>query len=175
MFWETPAEWREAQTGLDHHLKIYSGLDEDVRQKAAAIAGKIEAMDPVLEVLCSLTCPECEDPCCARATVRYDFRDLIFLHLIQKGLPMGQPISGGGTGCSCLGENGCELDRMMRPFMCTWYLCPAQVELLRHAEPWRQYGLLERLREIQGDRKELEKGFLKLVAPQNKVFNSTWE
>ena len=175
MFWETPAEWREAQTGLDHHLKIYSGLDEDVRQKAAAIAGKIEGLDSLQDTLCARTCPACKDPCCRRATVRYDFRDLIFLHLVQKGLPMGQPISGGDTGCSCLGENGCELDRMMRPFMCTWYLCPAQVELLRHAEPWRQYGILERLREIQGDRKELEKGFLKLVAPQNSVFDSILE
>ena len=132
---------------------------------AAAIAGKIKGLDGILDRLCDRTCPECEDPCCKRAVVRYDLRDLVFLHLGQNGLPLGQPAPKAGETCSCLGEKGCMVDRLMRPFMCTWYLSPGQMAVVRREKSWREYGLPERLREIQKDRKELEKRFLALVGP----------
>jgi len=102
---------------------------------------------------------------CKRAVVRYDLRDLVFLHLGQNGLPLGQPAPKAGETCSCLGEKGCMVDRLMRPFMCTWYLSPGQMAVVRREKSWREYGLPERLREIQKDRKELEKRFLALVGP----------
>lgn len=167
MFWDSPAEWREAQVGLGVSLHFYSLGNGKITRIAEDIAEKTQSLDPELERLCIRTCSGCEDPCCVLATVRYDFRDLIFLHLIQKGLPIGQLASGSGRGCSCLGENGCVLDRIMRPFMCTWYLCPSQMELVRSEKMWQKYHLPERLREIQNDRKNLENAFLKLVAPNN--------
>ena len=164
MFWDSPYKWREAQLSLDYHLHRYAGRRWDLKALADAVAQKIIALDPVMDALCAQTCPGCKDPCCGRATVRYDFRDLVFLHINGKGLPVSQLETGDGRACSCLGENGCSVERLLRPFMCTWYLCPGQAALLRN-EVWRGYDLPERLREIQKDRKELEKGFLALVGP----------
>jgi len=177
MFWDSPVEWREAQASLAFQIARHSdrgGSDQggDMKALAAAIAGKIKGLDGVLDRLCGQTCPECDDPCCKRAVVRYDLKDLLFLHLVQNGLPLGQPAPRTGETCSFLGNKGCMVDRLMRPFMCTWYLCPGQMAVVRREKSWREYGLPERLREIQNDRKELEGLFLKLVAPNNTFFES---
>jgi len=176
MFWDSPGEWQEAQLSLAFQMKRHFGQalpdDQggDMKALADAIAGKIKGIDGVLDRLCDRTCPECKDPCCKRAVVRYDLRDLIFLHLVQNGLPLGQPAPRAGEPCFCLGEKGCMVDRLMRPFMCTWYLCPGQMAVVRTEKSWREYGLAERLREIQNDRKELERLFLKRVAPNDISF-----
>ncbi len=171
MYWDTPADWREVQVSLAHHLRIHSHRRMEITELAGAIAGKTKNLDALLEALCACTCPGCEAPCCVRATVRYDLRDLLFLHLIGKGLPLGQPAPRAGRACSCLGKNGCMIDRLMRPFMCTWYLCPSQMALVRSEKMWQKYRLPERLREIQNDRKNLESVFLKLVAPASTSFH----
>lgn len=165
MFWDAPGDWREAQNSIDHHLNVYAGRSGALLDAAGAIAGKIDFLEPVLDNLCERTCPDCGEPCCVRATVRYDFRDLVFLHLFQTGLPVGQPSPVAGQACSCLGDRGCMIPRVMRPFMCTWYVCPGQMALVRAGQSGQKYCLTKRLREIQDCRKGLEAGFLQLVGP----------
>ena len=168
MFWDVPGDWREVQISIDHHLSVYAGRSGVLVEVAGAIAGKIDSLESVLDNLCERTCPDCREPCCVRATVRYDFRDLVFLHFLWKGLPVGQPSAVAGKACSCLGDKGCVIPRMVRPFMCTWYLCPAQMALVRAAEAGSEAFLVGWLREIQECRKALERGFLQIVSPYGK-------
>ena len=163
MFWDAPGDWREAQISIGHHLNVYAGRSGVLVDAAGVIAGKIDSLEPVLDHLCERTCPDCGEPCCVRATVRYDFRDLVFLHFLGKGLPVGQPSPVAGEACSCLGEKGCLIPRVMRPFMCTWYLCPGQMALVRKSAVEAFKGLPERLGEIQVMRKALEAQFLGMV------------
>ncbi|MGM0425038.1 MAG: hypothetical protein ACQEQX_08980, partial [Thermodesulfobacteriota bacterium] len=120
-------------------------------------------LDQDLEELCSRTCPWCAQPCCLSADVRYDFRDLLFLHCQQLALPLAQPGVWQNQACSLLGSRGCRLPRTLRPFMCTWYICPWQMKILRSSSSRGLQELPARLGLLQGRRKELEAEFLDLV------------
>ena len=100
-----------------------------VREAAAQIAGLMARLDPVMTAMCHVTCPDCTDNCCARATIWYDFRDLLFLYFNAVSLPdrqIGRRIFKGRLACSHLTASGCALQRHQRPFVCTWYLCNDQ-------------------------------------------------
>lgn len=164
LYWEDPVSWREAQTSLSHLLLRHRDRGGGLLPMAASIADLIRSMDAAMGILCARTCPSCSDPCCVRADVRYDFRDLIFLHCSGDGLTLGQTLSAPGSGaCTMLGADGCTLPRVMRPFMCTWYLCPPQMNIVR-AEP-EMSVLPDRLEEAKRRRKILEAGFLEMISP----------
>ena len=166
IYWDTPPVWREAQANLNHLLSLRITRESSILHLADTISHTISSLEPVLSELCLQTCPDCSNPCCERATVRYDFRDLIFLHLQHKGLPLFQPKPDPGSPCYMLGEKGCLLPRYMRPFMCTWYLCPVQMDLVRGASSDNINRLPEQLREIQDKRKQLEAKFVQLLCSQ---------
>lgn len=54
----------------------------------------------------------------------YDFRDLVYLHLCSLEPPAQQPITAKDDNCRYLGSAGCVLSRELRPWICTWYICP---------------------------------------------------
>jgi len=154
--WDTFQTWREVHASLDHLLQIDPCSKSNVLFLAESIEAQINSLEPVLSELCTQTCPQCFHPCCEKATVRYDLRDLVYLHLLHKGLPLYQPKPEPGLPCYMLGKNGCTLPRYMRPFICTWYLCPQQMELIRSSSRKYLYCLPEQLQEIQKKRKQLE-------------------
>ncbi len=137
--------------------------DRRLETLAQSIAAGIAEADADLDRLCRLSCPSCVDICCVRATVWYDFRDLLFLFCLQQKLPSAQIATKKGKGCDHLRAAGCELPRVVRPFVCTWYICPAQCSTIR----WNDCetiseDLIPMLKVIQHKRKELEKRFLGL-------------
>jgi hypothetical protein len=97
--------------------------------------------------------------------VRYDFRDLVFFHCRQKALPLHQPRLQRDRPCSFLTPHGCAVPRSLRPFLCTWYLCPRQMEMIRHVFPADLADFFHRLYRIQQLRKELEAAFIHLITP----------
>ncbi len=165
LYWGDPASWREAQTGLSCILRRHRDRCGELFNLAASIADLIRSMDVAMGNLCARTCPSCSDPCCVRADVRYDLRDLIFLHCSGAGLPLGQTVSASGGGaCAMLDADGCALPRVMRPFMCTWYLCPPQMDIVRAEADPEISVLTDRLEELKRRRKMLESGFLYMVS-----------
>ena len=164
ILWLEADTWRKVQAALDYHMRLYS-IDKTVLTSLAeAIADNLQEVDPIMDDLCAKTCPDCSDPCCRHADVRYDLRDLVFLHCRQNALPLHQPKQHPGQPCSFLGQNGCVLPRSLRPFLCTWYVCPQQMKELREPHfPVMSY-LQPRLHAIQEQRKDLETEFMNLVA-----------
>jgi len=63
-----------------------------------------------------------------------------------------------------LDADGCALPRVMRPFMCTWYLCPPQMDIVRAEADPEISVLTDRLEELKRRRKMLESGFLYMVS-----------
>ena len=47
---------------------------------AEEIGELLQTLFPVMEDLCQATCAGCRRPCCRRAHVWYDFKDLVFMH-----------------------------------------------------------------------------------------------
>ena len=163
LYWEDPDSWREARESLSRILCRHRDRTGELYTMAASIADLIRSMDAAMGNLCVRTCPSCSDPCCIRADVRYDLRDLIFLHCSGAGLPLGQTVFAPGAGaCDMLSVDGCVLPRVMRPFMCTWYLCPPQMDIVR-ADPALSI-LPARLKEAKRLRKALEARFLAITS-----------
>ena len=122
-----------------------------VREMAAQIMALLNRLDRELEGMCRLTCPDCKDNCCARATIWYDFRDLLFLYFSGQPLPDRQIEKReirSEKFCVHLTAAGCDLPRCKRPFVCTWYICPAQKTFSPRVQ--------EDIRQIKSLRREME-------------------
>lgn len=155
--WQKPSEFRAAVDSLAR-LDMNSGRDLDpVRAFAVEINGLIRRMSGDLDRICRITCPGCRNNCCERATIFYDFKDLLYLYFGPDDLPHRQIYREAGR-CIHLGDRGCVLPRDRRPFVCTWYFCPAQKQ-----DPG--FGRLNGIvREIKALREDMEDGFCRITS-----------
>ncbi|MDJ0622259.1 MAG: hypothetical protein QNJ17_04810 [Desulfocapsaceae bacterium] len=160
--WQDENSWAQINSFFSYSCRD-KHLEEPVRQ-AAVIVRKITFVDKLLENLCDATCQSCAEPCCQRATIWYDFVDLLFSYLQHKKLPPQQIVRRRGKSCPLLTSQGCVLPRIERPFICTWYVCPAQNALIEQAEKGSEIQkVYSYLREIQSARKLLEDAFTAAV------------
>ena len=161
--WTAPAAWAEANQALDLLCRRYrSGLGP-AREQARRVATALETLSDLNDDLAALTCPFCGDPCCRKAKIWLNFQDLLFLHLFQGPIPLHQLRVDLKEPCRFLGERGCTLPRLCRPWICTWYLCPAQTSLLRKLPKEIQIGFEKAVREVKEGRREMEEEFVRVV------------
>ena len=160
--WPTERLWREANASLsrslNHHRKQ---LSESIRL-ANRLRSHLLSIFPIMDGLCQRTCPDCTDICCQHAWVWADFRDLLFLHLAAIPVPDRQLVGRRGDHCRYASPQGCRLERLQRPFVCTWYICPAQTRLLSK-QPAEQAPLSVTLGQIKIERRRMEELFIKAV------------
>lgn len=161
--WSSPALWQEANASLAAALSRHAAAMAGLYHQARRIACALESLFPLMEDLCRDTCPNCADICCRRAWVWADFRDLLFLHLAGIPPPDTQLIGVTDGHCRFAGPHGCQLERIRRPFVCTWYVCPAQIRLLRR-RPTAQRRVDAALERIKRLRREMEAAFIRTVA-----------
>ncbi|MEA2059338.1 MAG: hypothetical protein U9P10_02195 [Thermodesulfobacteriota bacterium] len=162
--WQSPREWTELVWALSHT----SDKNQDRLGSAISLAGRIkkrlERVSSDLDLLCSSTCAACTDICCRKATVWYDFKDLLFVYFSGLNFPESQIIKKENS-CPHLTEKGCILPRTARPFICTWYICPAQKKCLAlPGPPSPKNSMVTALEEIKQMRKKLEDEFIRAVS-----------
>jgi hypothetical protein len=154
--WPTGELWREANAAVAILLKQSAETIGVAKRLSHRIRDGIHALDGPMAALCAATCPACQDPCCRRATVWFDFIDLIHLHLSGEAIPPAQINPADGVACRYLAREGCTLPRGRRPFICTWYVCPEQTHLLRR-QPGMDGGMvLRNLAAIKAYRGKME-------------------
>lgn len=160
--WNTIGLWREANTFLARTISNDDSALADCRRQARQARRLLESLFPLMDALCRRTCPDCTNICCRRAWVWVDFRDLLFFHLAGIPVPDRQLVSERGDHCRYAGSAGCRLDRLQRPFVCTWYICPAQTRLLDNRSKEKR-GLSSALEQIKNLRKKMESAFIRVV------------
>lgn len=127
--WQDPRDLAQAALFFQTVDRQHKNRLVRVREIACEIREHLEALSFPVEQLCSQTCPSCQDNCCERATIWYDFKDLVCLYFGAGGFPARQiyKVRGdSGARCIHLAREGCKLSRKDRPFVCTWYFCPDQ-------------------------------------------------
>ncbi|MDH3393357.1 MAG: hypothetical protein OEL66_05070 [Desulfobulbaceae bacterium] len=125
-------QWQGISTELK---KSFAPHDwERMRLLAQGIREGLLWCDETMDRYCGATCHACRDFCCDANGIYYDLADLIYLLILDGDLPVSQTRAKRNTSCRYLSAEGCILPRMCRPFICTWYLCEPQMELLE-AEP----------------------------------------
>lgn len=157
--WHSPALWQEANAAIAHHLKRRQQAIVKSRRAAGEIRTRFASIFPTMDHLCSITCPDCTDICCQHACVWIDFKDLLFLHLAGIPVPDHQLIDHRGGRCRYGAPGGCRLDRLQRPYVCTWYLCPAQTALLRKM-PRALEKVTSSIEQIKQLRQQMEHTFI---------------
>lgn len=162
--WRTTSSWSEALYALKGLAARHAKELGPARTLAEAVRKHLESVFPALDALCRMTCPECPSPCCLKAAVYADFRDLLFLVLLDLSTPPGQLRTASDASCRYHTPRGCTLPRMQRPWICTWYLCAAQKALLRQWPEADRQQLLSTLDAIRTERRAMEETFLEVVA-----------
>lgn len=162
--WYSPEEWKEANAVISSLIGRYGSQMDPVRSLAEDLKIRLEMIFPVLNKLCRVSCPWCPDPCCARATVWFDFADLVFIHLMELPVPHCQPYRReDGSSCCHMGVHGCRLSRTTRPWSCTAYLCPTQANVLRKNEQRLHHRLNQSIKAIKTMRKKMEDAFIERI------------
>ncbi len=163
--WLEQSEWRAANATVSFLLDRYRRQASGLEKTAVLLREQLRSIFPVLDEMCAMSCAWCPDHCCLSARIWWDLRDLVFLHLNGREIPALQPIGlNEEHPCRYLGPRGCRLDRLDRPWICTWYLCPQQKAYLNHTAPRRLAVLQAQIADIQNGRKQLETDFIRLTS-----------
>lgn len=165
--WKDAAQWRQIEIFFRHTWNT-AMVAPEVEELSRAIEADMGRVDVLFDDLCSATCPSCLVVCCRRATVWYDLRDLIFYYTLHQELPVAQILRETGGDCAHLSRNGCRLERLRRPFVCTWYLCSQQKVLVeRQKNSAGEESLTTIIERMKWTRRLLEQAFLHGVCGDN--------
>ncbi|MFC1516163.1 hypothetical protein ACFL7E_05325 [Thermodesulfobacteriota bacterium] len=156
--------WNEAVLTMDHLLHLHRSELSRAINAARDVLEQLASIFSLMEDLCSATCPRCPDPCCLKAKVWFDFKDLLFLHLTDQRLPPDPLMKSLTDTCRCSSPTGCTLPRIIRPWICTWYLCPPQVANLREKPDSMQSAFSRAVQSVKTGRKEMEAEFIRIVS-----------
>jgi hypothetical protein len=130
------------------------------------ITERIQWLDGYMTRYCELTCPSCEDPCCGGRMVFYNRTDLLLSTLSASDTyPPGQTRERPDHSCRYLEQDGCRLSRTVRPYVCVWFLCDAQMDLLQDEPALFQRHFVRVLGEIRTLRLRLETLYLRHSFP----------
>lgn len=162
--WQGANVWSEVLLSVRHICESLGERKAHIRAIAQQIRLGYLALDGEMEKLCDETCANCREICCLQATVWYDLRDMLFLQLSSGTLPLQQISRKPDRSCANLGPEGCRVPRSERPFICTWYICRNQKEVLSVLSDGEPAGNIHaRIVEMQEARKLLEKECIEAV------------
>ena len=103
------ASWDEANHAISYLLKKRAPLTEDLRQHAYQLCALLNRLFPLLDRLCFDTCLFCPDPCCMNATIWFDLKDMVMLHLLNADIPFAQPLYRQEDYCRYLGKGNIRI------------------------------------------------------------------
>lgn len=162
--WSNPEEWAEINRAFAHLVQRRHAALGPAREIARRIESRMTELFPLMSELCRHTCPDCREPCCRVATLWHTFEDLLFLHLTEQTIPESQPLRRFQEPCRHLGPCGCVLDRMARPWICTWYICPPQTARLRKSGIEEKKKADAAMEDIKAWRRDMEEAFIRIVS-----------
>ena len=163
-YWTSEESWQAVNQSLfklvnDPALK---GM-ENLKASAMAMAEEMNKLDKLMENLCQRTCPDCLGVCCLAKNIYYDFSDLLYIHLSQDKAPRRQTRKGLDEPCCYLTPRGCSIPRNRRPFICSWFICSDQEEIISRMLWGKERGLIKSLDKLLVMHRDLEKDFISLA------------
>ncbi len=161
--WAPPDEWLAVNRAVRFNLDRYPEDFKPVEHLAQKVKHHLESIFPLVHGLCADSCPWCPEPCCLKASVWFDFKDLLFLHFNEQPIPPAQPKADPGMPCRYLSPKGCRLPRITRPWICTWYICPTQTAKLRNGQHTKRKFLNMAMAQIKSERNLLENEYIRII------------
>ena len=150
------SHWIESNSALARLVEQHRQHLPGATAIAMNIQTGLDTLTSVMETLSRRTCRFCPEPCCINNTVWFDFRDLLFLHLLKAPIPDCQAAMECGVPCPYLTHHGCRLSPWRRPWMCIQYLCPTQIAILEKKGQSDLTALSHKVKKIEKQRLEME-------------------
>ena len=126
------------------------------KRLANAIAETMKWLDPIMNRYCSLTCHECEDLCCHAREIYFNRTDMLYLAALDSETPPGQTRCEESAPCRYLAADGCILSRTLRPYVCVWFICEAQIGIFLNESAAFQRRFLAETGKLREHRLALE-------------------
>lgn len=145
----------EIETVFRAHPEESARMSE-ISQRLASL---IREADPFIQGHTAAVCPSCKNVCCVNKHSRCEYEDIVYLHALGAEVVPDRSGRKDDEPCRFLGPRGCNRERHLRPYRCTWYFCTPLLEHIQEV-PAREYrcfvGALCRMTE---ERRELEAAF----------------
>lgn len=170
--WQTSFEWYQAVSAIRHMGRLYEAEFREAVAAARRVHSLYRILSGPIDRICSRTCINCRDVCCRHATIWYDLKDLLSAFFASGHLPRFQiskiDLGNGSRACCHFSSHGCRLPRTFRPFICSWYFCPLQVDYLNSREPDLKRRIDRHLSEIKILRDRIESQFIRIPASKSR-------
>jgi len=114
-------------------MKMDNSIDK--KELAKDLREAFDLVSPFIEKHTAIVCPGCENVCCKDKHARYDENDIIFLTALGIDIPSDDPGLEESDGCRYMTDKGCELERWIRPYRCTFFFCDALLKSLEEEDP----------------------------------------
>ena len=163
------SSWKASNRALGKLLARHRNDLCAAQSVAEAIRSHLVSLFGLLDDLCRNSCPWCPDPCCILNKVWFDFRDLLFLHLLELPIPPAQLNCGNDQACRYLGHRGCRIPRSIRPWACTQYVCATQRNYLARLEDTSISAFQIKLDEIHALRMEMEQSVCRVCTSSRRA------
>jgi hypothetical protein len=163
--WSAVTDWVALNRGFQYLIRKSSGSLHAAQQTARRIENDLLLLGALFDELADATCARCPRSCCRDARVWLDFKDLLFIHLSGQLPPAHQLRREMDERCRFLTPTGCCLPRLSRPWVCTWYVCPAQREVLSRDLIMGEVRLARLRRDVGRMRDRMEDEFVRAVRP----------
>jgi len=124
------SQWKTSNVALGRFVRRHRSRLRAAEDLAHAIERRLGWLFTVMDELCRNCCPWCPEPCCIVNKVWFDFRDLLFFHLLQLPIPPAQLNCGHDQACRYLTHRGCAMPRIIRPWACNQYVCGTQTRFM---------------------------------------------
>ncbi len=127
-----PEEFWEIVNDIKGFFRDHADEMGHVNEKALQFKQAYAIMDPFIQEYTAKVCPYCGTVCCCNKHGFPEFADVVAILAMGGTVPEYDLSVDEGALCQFIGEKGCVLPRVERPYRCTWYFCEPlllQIEL----------------------------------------------
>ncbi len=151
-FWKTIGFLQDFFSVHRHRLDL-------VFEKAQAMKQCYDDFDPFIQHYTSKVCPYCGTVCCANKFGFPEFADIVSFLSLDLSIPEYDLDVDEEAICQFIGEKGCILPRIQRPYRCTWYFCdPLMLQIdIGPAKQYRKF--IQDVQDLSRTRGDLMRAF----------------
>jgi hypothetical protein len=112
---------------------------QEVKGLARKIKITFEKISPLIQQTTRTECPHCAEVCCIGKHGFYNYEDLVYLCALGLKPPSIGPARNAFDPCRFLTENGCSMERSVRPSGCNWYFCGPLLEVIEKRPDYHEF------------------------------------
>ena len=155
---------RRYQKDIDDVFRHHNDRLIKVRNLAVLIAEEIENLSVFIQKHTPVVCPDCSRVCCINRYSYPAYDDVLYLYARGENIPRYTAGLDDYAPCQFLGNMGCSIPRVLRPYRCNWYFCtPLLHHIVEHKSSRHYRFFINLLEQITGKRQRMMEEYAAVV------------